>query len=167
MKNLLAVALALGLAAGGVLAQSQSAEKKKTSSQESAASSFAKLTADWAAAANAKDSGKIAALYTEDAVLMPPNGAIVRGRANIQAFWQGMLDQGARDVSLASLGSASSRAVGYEAGTYEFAMQPAGGQPTREKGKYLTALKRGADGKWRLAYDIFNSDLPCPPAPAK
>ncbi len=165
MKNLLTVALVLGLAAGGVLAQS--AEKKKTTSQESAASAFAKLNADWAAAANAKESAKIAALYTEDAVLMPPNEAIVRGRANIQAFWQGMLDQGARDVSLASLGSASSGAVGYDAGTYEFTMQPAGGQPTREKGKYLTALKRGADGKWRLAYDIFNSDLPCPPAPTK
>ena len=27
-------------------------------------------------------------------------------------------------------------------------------------------MKRGADGKWLIAYDIFNSDLPCPPAPA-
>lgn len=119
------------------------------------------------AGANAKDAAKMASTYAEDTALMPPNSAIVRGRANIQAFWQGMLDQGARDVSLASFGSATSGAVGYEAGTYQFTMQPAGGQPTTDKGKYLVALKRGADGKWHLAYDIFNSDSPCPPAVAK
>jgi hypothetical protein len=27
-------------------------------------------------------------------------------------------------------------------------------------------MKRGANGKWLIARDVFNSDLPCPPAPA-
>lgn len=165
MKKLLVLALALGAAAEAVLAQAP--EEKEAVPQESSASAFAKLNAKFVAAANAKDAAKMASVYTDNAVLMPPNGAIVRGRDNIKGFWQGMLDQGARDVSVTSLGSSSSGAVGYEAGTYAFTMQPAGGQPTRDKGKYLVGFKRRSDGKWLIAYDIFNSDLPCPPPPPK
>jgi len=43
---------------------------------------------------------------------------------------------------------------------------PQTGQPTTDKGKYVVILKRGSNGQWRLAHDIFNSDMP-PPAPPK
>jgi ketosteroid isomerase-like protein len=35
-----------------------------------------------------------------------------------------------------------------------------------DKGKYIDLWKM-EDGKWKLHRDIFNSDLPCPPAPSK
>ncbi len=167
MKKLLVLALVLGFGVSGLLAQSTM--KEKTMPGKSAGGGIEQLSVAWAAAANAKDAAKMGALYTEDAVLMPPNQEMVRGRVNIQAFWQTMLDSGARDVSIISLGAWSSGTVGFESGTYEFTMQPATGQPTRDKGKYLVGVRRGTDGKWRLSYDIFNSDLPCPPpaAPAQ
>ncbi len=43
-------------------------------------------SAAFVAAANADDWGRIAALYTEDAVMMPPNGPAVQGLAAIEAF---------------------------------------------------------------------------------
>ena len=57
--------------------------------------------------------------------------------------------------------------VSYEAGTYAFTMQSAGGQAVKDEGKYLVGGRKGKDGKWKITYDIFNSDLPCPPPPAK
>lgn len=112
-------------------------------------------------AANARDAAALTALYTDDALLMPSNSPGVKGRAAILAFWKGMLDQGARDVSLGWTGGAIMADSGYEAGTYAFTLAPPNGQPASDKGKYLLTVKKGADGKWRINNDIFNSDLPC------
>ena len=32
--------------------------------------------------------------------------------------------------------------------------------PAADDGKYIEIWKRQADGSWKIAYDIFNSDLP-------
>jgi uncharacterized protein (TIGR02246 family) len=143
------------------LASFLAAQGAKPGSAETAIRDAAKA---FVAAANAKDAAGIGALYAEDAVLMPPNQEMVRGRAAIQAYWQGVIDAGAKDVSLTTTHVSSSGNVGYEAGTYQFTIAAPGAQPVTDRGKYLVGLRREADGKWRLAYDVFNSDLPCPPA---
>ena len=116
----------------------------------------------WVAAANAKDAAGLAALYTEDAVLMPTNMASVKGRTAIQSSWKAMLDQGAHDVSLTKTGGAMAADWGYEVGTYSAMF---GSSP--DKGKYMLSLKKGKDGRWMIHEDIFNSDMPCMAAPAK
>jgi len=116
----------------------------------------------WVAAANAKDAAGLAALYTEDAVLMPTNMASVKGRTAIQSSWKSMLDQGAHDVALTKTGGAMASDWGYEVGTYSAMF---GSSP--DKGKYMLSLKKGKDGKWMIHEDIFNSDMPCMAAPAK
>jgi uncharacterized protein (TIGR02246 family) len=138
------------------------------SSAQSASKAAGAATPDeirqrWTAAATAKDAAGIAALYADDATVMPPNAAAVKGRAAIQSFWKGMVDQLTGKVTLARVGGWQGGDAGYEAGTYSAAM----GTGT-DTGKYLLTLKKGADGKWLITNDIFNSDLPCPPpAPAK
>ena len=161
MKNLLMLTLGLALTAGSATAQPAA-----TKVQSSLARVYARRLAEWEAAANRKDASSIAALYTEDALLMPPNVPAVRGRAAVEAFFKGMFDQGARDAKLVQIGAAGSGGSGYAAGTYEFTAGLVGTQAIHDKGKFITGMKRGADGKWLIAYDIFNSDLPCPPAPA-
>ncbi len=44
-----------------------------------------KLTAEFEAAFNSKDAAKVASLYAEDAVAMPPNRPMVKGRSAIEA----------------------------------------------------------------------------------
>jgi uncharacterized protein (TIGR02246 family) len=165
VKRLLVVPLLALLVAAA--ASAQVAAKKSAAAAAAEPSALVQLQKEWAAAANAKDSAKIASLYAEDAVLMPPNAPVVNGRAAIQAFWQGMLDQGARDISLATIAGSVSGDTGYEAGTYRLTMAVAGGTPVSDNGKYLMTVQRGKDGKWLIRNDIFNSDLPCAPAPAK
>jgi uncharacterized protein (TIGR02246 family) len=109
----------------------------------------------WEAAFNAKDAAKIAALYAEDAVVMPPNQAPVKGRANIEAHWKSEIQQGQTNMQLNPVASAISGSQAFEAGTSTVTLP--GGQTDR--GKYLAILKRVGD-EWKIAYDIYNSDGP-------
>lgn len=159
-KPLWIVAIAL---CGASLFAAQSAPPKSAPAG-SAEAAIREMARTFVAAANAKDGARIGTLYAEDALLMAPNQDMVRGRSPIQAYWQGLLDGGAKDVSLSTTHVATSGDVGYEAGTYQFTMAPPGGQPVTDRGKYVVGLRRQPDGKWRMTHDIFNSDLPCPPA---
>jgi ketosteroid isomerase-like protein len=96
------------------------------------------------------------------AVLMPPNGEIVRGHTDIEAFWKKLIEQGL-NVSTDTIEASASGSIGYEAGTYELSIQPAEGQAIHDKGKYVNLMKRGADGHWRMVFDIWNSSLPAAP----
>jgi uncharacterized protein (TIGR02246 family) len=117
-----------------------------------------KLAADFAAAFNAKDAAKVASFYADDAVVMPPNEPMVKGRANIEAYFKRELQEGAK-LQLKPLESAIAGAQAFEAGAATVTF--ADGRTSNEK--YLTVFKRvGSD--WKIAYDIFNSDQPPPPS---
>jgi ketosteroid isomerase-like protein len=124
-----------------------------------------KLAQDFAAAFNAKDSAKVASFYMDDATLMPPNEAAVKGRQSIEAWFKGGIDAGLTNFQLTPTDSAVAGQQAFEAGTYSLVVKPAagGGPAVTDKGKYVVVYKR-VGGEWKLAYDIFNSDLP--PAPA-
>jgi uncharacterized protein (TIGR02246 family) len=156
MKKLFALTAALILGSGVLGAQTAGG---------SLAGAFAKVSRDFEAAVGRGDAAGLAALYTEDAVVMPPNHPAVNGRAAIQEFFTGMLAQGVRNMKLAQTTVTGSGSTGYEVGSYEFDLGPAGA-PVHDKGKYIVGMKRSASGKWLIAHDIFNSDLPAPPAPA-
>ena len=47
-----------------------------------------------------------------------------------------------------------------EVGSYTLDIQPEGGNLITDIGKYVVVFKRQADGSWKLATDIFNSDMP-------
>lgn len=108
-------------------------------------------------ALNHKDAAAVASLYTEDATVMPPNAAAVKGRAAIESFWKQAIEQGMSDVVLTPLETTSSGSVGYEVLNFELSAG-SGDKKVREKGKAVAVLKRGKDGQWRIAYDIWNDD---------
>ena len=103
----------------------------------------------------------IAALYTETAVLMPPNQGVVEGRAAIRAFFQGyppLPDFTGTPIEIDGRGD-----LAYVRGTYAFSMPAAGRQPAvSDHGKFLEIRRRQPDGTWLVAVDIFNSDVPLP-----
>ncbi len=51
---------------------------------------------------------------------------------------------------------------GIVSGTYEVVHEPnAGGDPLRELGKVIYVVERGADGDWRIAKAVWNTDQGC------
>src|SRR5205814_2264297 len=108
----------------------------------------------------------IVALYTEDAVLMPPHSAVDNGKAAIRE-WIAKDTAGAKSAGVtlvpgpATAGVSSD--VGWESGSYT--VTDASGK-TVDSGSYLS-VSRKVDGKWLYVRDTFNSDRPLPsPAPA-
>jgi ketosteroid isomerase-like protein len=53
---------------------------------------------------------------------------------------------------------AHSRDLAYEVGTFELTLDDAQGKPVKTPGKYVVVWKQ-TDGKWRVAADIFNTDV--------
>src|SRR5262245_49729228 len=120
-------------------------------------SAIEKQIAVFEKAANAKDAATIANMYTEDATLLPQGFAPVKGRKNIQQFWEGFFAAGASDAKLRVVEISAAGDIAYEIGGWEANMpQPQGGA-ARTQGKYVVIWKRQGDGV-RMHVDIFNAN---------
>jgi uncharacterized protein (TIGR02246 family) len=114
-----------------------------------------KLSDAWTAAFNKGDAAAVAALYSEDAYVLPPGSAMVKGRAAIEAFWrqaaQQMTDAKLTTLDVLPLGRSAAREIGTV--TLKTKSQP----PQEVVGKYAVVWRKvGRD--WRLATDIWNTD---------
>jgi ketosteroid isomerase-like protein len=125
---------------------------------------LAKISKDLAAAFSAKDAARVASFYTDDATLNAPNEPAARGRAAIQAWAQRNFDQGVSALALTPVESAISGNIGYGVETYTVTIKLPSGPTITDKGKSMLVFKQ-VGGKWLIAHDIFNSDLPPPPTP--
>jgi len=113
-----------------------------------------KMTPNWQTAANADDAAAVAALYAQDGVLHPPNSAPVQGKDNIEAFWATAFQAG-NTVELTTdqmwgMGDAAA-----ETGMY--VVTAADGSHV-DHGHYSLVYTM-ADGKWKIASDMWNSDM--------
>ena len=106
-----------------------------------------------------EDAGAVAALYTEDAVLLPPNSDTLRGREVIKAFWSAVMQMGVKDVLLTTVDLMGMVEFVCEIGKYKLTIQPEGQDVMEDFGKYLVIWKQ-AEGDWKLHIDIWNTSLP-------
>jgi uncharacterized protein (TIGR02246 family) len=103
------------------------------------------------------DGAAIAALYTEDATLLPPDSNMIKGRGGIEAFWKGGLQMGIKEAVLTTVDVSAAGELAYEIGTFALKVQPEGKEPIGQKGKYVVVWKKAPDGSWKLHVDIWNS----------
>jgi ketosteroid isomerase-like protein len=100
--------------------------------------------------------GEIAALYTVDGQVLPPNGEIFEGTNAILDFWQGAFDLGLKELKLESTEIEVHGDTALEVGRYVlFAARGA----EADRGKYIVIWKDQA-GLWKLHRDIWNSSKP-------
>jgi len=109
-------------------------------------------------AANAGDAARWASLYTEDAVMMPPNSPVVEGREAIES-WLAMLPVTITDAEGTALEVAGAGSVAYVRGTYSMSLQiPGLPESVPQQGKLLQIYARQPAGSWLLARDIWNAN---------
>ncbi|MGB6231465.1 MAG: DUF4440 domain-containing protein [Litorimonas sp.] len=125
----------------------------------------------WVETYNRNDWTALAALFTPDAILMPPNGEAVRGRAAI-AEWEQENETGFRIALVRDAVHRFGELAHIHGRSCVFIPDGSGGYGV-DVGKFAELRRRQADGYWLIEVDIFNSDLPpgselrqtCPFAP--
>lgn len=98
--------------------------------------------------------------YAEDATVLLPNVAPLKGRKAIEAFLREYILAGAKLTPVHPIESNSSGDIGYFVGTYQFEMPANSVSSLKEKGKYVTVLKRQTDGSWKAVLDALIRDTP-------
>jgi len=111
-----------------------------------------------------QDVDRLVEFYAPDAKLLAPGVPMPEGAAAVKGFLQMMLDAGARALEFESIVVDGQDDLVVDVGRYRLTMEPPGGEPVIDVGKYIAVSKRQGDGSLRLAYDTFNSDAP-PPSP--
>jgi uncharacterized protein (TIGR02246 family) len=134
-------------------------EAKKDTSADMA--KVATLRDQYTAAANSNDAAAVAALYTDDAVMMPSNEAAVEGKTAIQSWYENMYKRMSVKIAITPIETQVAGDWAYDRGTAMLSMTPkAKGKPMEESSKYLVILKRQTDGSWKCFRDIDNSNAP-------
>jgi len=132
--------------------------KKAAPQLETAAAAIRRLDAEFMRSAGAHDGATLVeAFYARDAVLMPPNSPAMEGRERIRQMLQGLMDSGLTSIKLETTVTASSGDLAFGRGRYTMNLEPAGGVPVTDVGKYVVVYRRQG-GAWRAVADIFNSD---------
>ena len=113
----------------------------------------------WIQAYRDNDVAALAALYSDDAAIMPPNGSVIEGRAAILAYHEAVT---VTEYTESILEIDGRDGIAYIRGTSSMVGMGEDGEPVTESDKFLVILRRQADGSWLFSHEIWNSDLPLP-----
>jgi uncharacterized protein (TIGR02246 family) len=127
-------------------------------------SALRKLDDDWSKAAAAKDVDKTVSYYADEVIVLPTNAPVATTKDAIRKIWKDMITSPgfAGGWKATKVEVARSSDIAYISGTYELTMNDASGKPATDRGKYVEVWKKQADGSWKCAADIWNSDAPLP-----
>jgi uncharacterized protein (TIGR02246 family) len=129
--------------------------------QGTSAPAIDRIIAAFADIFNARDLTKLASLYADDAVWMPPDSPMIKGRAAIEAAFKERFKRPGV-LKFTSTTSAMSGPLAFVAATYTVTVPVEGAAPVSFTAKSLTVFKR-VENDWKIAYDMQNGDQPPPP----
>jgi uncharacterized protein (TIGR02246 family) len=104
----------------------------------------------------------LVALYTADALRLPPQQPIQSGRAEIRRAFQELFEQSEAHITIQVVETRSAgKDLAFARGVYATVIQSRSGGPAVETvGKWMDVLERGEDGIWRIAREVSNTDHP-------
>lgn len=148
----LAAVILCACAKSGDKAADSSASGSSAADTTNGAAAIAKVRGAWADGAHNKDAPGVAAMYTEDAVLVGSDQPLVSGRAAIQAALAKEFPI-SHGLQINSENSDVSGDLGYDFGTFAQEVE-AGGKTSVMGGAYLVVLKRQHDGSWKIVRHV-------------
>ena len=106
------------------------------------------------------DSVGFAAHYTTDACISPSNFPKMCGTAAIMAYFNGGYKMGIRGIKITTDEVMGGKEGVIETGRYEIFADK---NMSIDKGKFIVMWKQ-ENGKWKMHRDVWNTDMPAPPA---
>ena len=103
---------------------------------------------DYERAWQANDNNALVALFTPDGFVMQPRRPAIRGQVNLKEAYR---HSAGSPLFLRALSFAQQGSVGYIIGAYRSTAA------NTDIGKFILALRKGADGRWLIAADMDNS----------
>ncbi len=119
------------------------------------------LLAEHVAAVNSGDVSANLAGFTEDIIYLPPDLPPVRGKPALESFVRSFFDSFDAEIKMAPEETVVAGDWVFQWGTITGAFRPLeGGDGTSLEGKYMYLYQRQPDGSWKIARDIYNSNVP-------
>jgi len=110
------------------------------------------------------DYQKNLAFFDDNAVEMPPNMAMIKGKDALKAFWEQSMKSGMKmtSVEFNVLDVQASGTMAYSLGTYNMTMSAGKSGEMKDNGKFIDVWKQQADGAWKVIAETWNTDKPMP-----
>ena len=168
MKNSLTIAPAAALVTVLILAAAGCGDATSSAGNHDADIQALKDNeTQWNKDFESKDAAKLAAHYTDDAVLMNPGAPASAGKDAVRKTLTEMVADPALSLKFqaSQVEVAKSGDLAYTHGAYAMTMtDPASKKVINDKGTYLTVYRKQADGSWKACQDAAISET-APPAP--
>lgn len=115
------------------------------------------LNQQFDAAFNSKNTQAIAALYANDAIVMPaPAGQVVKGRQAVADFFGGLIQAGVIEHALTMKEAVVSDTMATQTGNWAAIMVGEDGVKQQFGGNVQVVFQKQADGQWLAVTHIWN-----------
>ena len=131
-------------------------------SQTDVQSQIQRLDADWSRAAQERDVDRVVSFWADDAIVFPPGGPAVAGKAAIREFVAKSFQTPGFSISWKTTTVVFSRSgdIAYTTGTNGVTFSTPDGKQVRVEGKAVAVWRREKDGAWKCVIDIWNDVSP-------
>jgi uncharacterized protein (TIGR02246 family) len=158
MKRFLIGAIVLLLTARPALSQTENPSPVPEAASETLAEArraIDKGNAQWVEAWEKGNPEMIAALFTDDGVMLSPIGKVFKGRQQILERQKAAMQSVTRPIKVSVITTKIwlDGDSAYETGKYKYEYTEKG-KPTTEEGRYVTIWKRQDDSSWKLFMDM-------------
>lgn len=117
------------------------------------------LVEAWDEAYNAGNIEGLLALYTDDAVKIPPNEPPYVGREAIRAHFQQAFDQFIEETDSVVVDAKIGADLAFVRGTWKDILTPkAGGEALNLNGSFVAINQKQADGSWKTICEIYSHE---------
>ena len=109
---------------------------------------------------NNGDASGVAELHSDDALVMPPNIDMVKGKMSIKKAISDEISAGATDLVFKTLNMYGNEEFVTEVGRFSLNVKNEGEIVMSDSGKYVVLWEQVSKNNWLMKADIWNSDLP-------
>jgi ketosteroid isomerase-like protein len=112
--------------------------------------------AAWDAAFNSGSARAVCALYTDDAILLPPTHDVIKGPEAVDKFIAGILGMGAKGHKFELIEASGDGKVVYAAAKWSATGKDSAGSDQPWGGLSTTIFEKQADGSLKIKMQTFN-----------